>query len=210
MATGCCGHRSLSAMNPGKEIRMVIFLSLRKLRSPDRTGLLRNFRKHEAGAVLVEFAIILPILVVLFLGLAEFTEAFSVSRKLAGTAGAVADLVAQEASVDNQYLADVSSLKEELMKPHDTAPLQLVILSIVADEDNNTTVDWSYPASSGYAKGAAYTLPDGALTSPNSSLIIAQASYNFTPTIGQFLGTFEMSETAYFRPRLAKKVMKTN
>lgn len=169
-----------------------------------------GFRRREDGAVFVEFAIILPILIVLFLGLAEFTEAFSVNRKLAGTAGAVADLVAQEASVNNAFLADVSALGEELMKPHNTGPLQLVIISIVADENNTTRVDWSYPADSGYTQGGSYALPDGALTSPNSSLIIAEASYGFTPTIGHFLGTFEMSEAAYYRPRLAQKVMKTN
>lgn len=172
-------------------------------------SLARGLHRDQNGAVLVEFAIILPILVVLFLGLAEFTEAFSVNRKLAGTAGALADLVAQEPSVNDAYLADISSLGQELMKPHNTAPLQLVIVSVVADANNNTTVDWSYP-SSAYAKGAAYALPDDTLTTPNSSLIIAEASYNFTPTIGHFLGTFEMSESAYFRPRLAQKVTKIN
>jgi Flp pilus assembly protein TadG len=172
-------------------------------------SLVGRFQKHESGAVLVEFAIVLPILIVLFLGLAEFTEAFSVNRKLAGTAGAVADLVAQEPSVDEAYLADVSSLSQELMKPHDTGPLQLVIVSVVADSNNNTTVDWSYP-SGAYAAGGAYVLPDNTLTTPNSSLIIAEASYDFTPTIGHFLGTFEMTEAAYFRPRLAQKVTKTN
>lgn len=165
---------------------------------------------REGGAVLVEFAIILPILIVLFLGLAEFTEAFSVNRKLAGTAGAVADLVAQESSVDNAYLADVSALGQELMKPHNTGPMELVIISIVTDANNNTTVDWSYPSTSGYTKGGSYTPPDSAMMSPNSSLIVAEARYNFTPTVGHFLGTFEMSEAAYFRPRLAQKVMKTN
>jgi Flp pilus assembly protein TadG len=169
-----------------------------------------RFRRREDGAVLVEFAIVLPILIVLFLGLAEFTEAFSVNRKLAGTAGAVADLVAQEASVNNAFLADVSALGEELMKPHNTGPMQLVIISVVADENNTTTVDWSYPSDGGYTNGGAYALPDGALTSPNSSLIIAEASYNFTPTVGHFLGTFEMSEAAYYRPRLAQRVIKTN
>lgn len=172
-------------------------------------SLARRFRKHETGAVLVEFAIILPILVVLFLGLAEFTEAFSVNRKLAGTAGAVADLVAQEASVSDAYLADISTISQELMKPHDTVPFQLVIVSVVADINNNATVDWSYPPGA-YAAGGAYVLPDSTLTTPNSSLIIAEAHYDFTPTVGHFLGTFEMAEAAYFRPRLAQKVMKTN
>jgi Flp pilus assembly protein TadG len=175
----------------------------------DKEARRKGFRRREDGAVFVEFAIILPILIVLFLGLAEFTEAFSVNRKLAGTAGSVADLVAQEASVNNAFLADVSALGEELMKPHNTGPLELVIISVVADENNTTTVDWSYP-SGAHTSGSAYSLPDGALTSPNSSLIIAEASYGFTPTIGHFLGTFEMTEAAYYRPRLAQKVMKTN
>ncbi|MBX2806363.1 MAG: pilus assembly protein [Hyphomicrobiales bacterium] len=168
-----------------------------------------RFGKREDGAVLVEFAIILPILAVLFLGLAEFTEAFSINRKLAGAAGAVADLVAQEPVVNDAFLGDTDSLAEELIKPHSATPFQLVVVSVVADASNNTTVDWSYPAGS-YAAGAAYTLPDGALTSPNSSIIIAETTYSFTPTVGHFLGTFEMNEAAFFRPRRANRVVKIN
>jgi Flp pilus assembly protein TadG len=171
--------------------------------------LIERFRRKKDGVVMIEFALVLPILIVLFLGLAEFTEAFSVNRKLAASAGAVSDLIAQEPTVDNALLAEVSSIADELMKPHNTGPLQLVILSVVADVDNNTTVDWSYPPGS-YAQGAPYILPNTALTTPNTSLVVTEATYDFTPTIGSFLGTFEMNEVAFFRPRLALKVMKTN
>ncbi len=169
--------------------------------------LLVRVGREDRGAVLIEFAFVLPILLVLFLGLAEFTEAFSVNRKLATTAGAVSDLVSQQASVNNAFLMDIGSLAEELMKPHATGPLQVVIVSVVSDADGNVTVDWSFP-SSAYAQGAPYTLPDEDLINENSSLIAVETTYDFTPAVGSFLGSFEMSQAAYFRPRFAARVSK--
>jgi hypothetical protein len=42
------------------------------------------------------------------------------------------------------------------------------------------------------------------LVDPNTSLIVVEAVYNFTPTISRFLGSFEISENAYFRPRMGQ------
>ena len=58
------------------------------LRTASLRDLIGRFRRKKDGVVMIEFALVLPILVVLLLGLAEFTEAFSVNRKLAASAGA--------------------------------------------------------------------------------------------------------------------------
>lgn len=171
--------------------------------------LTRKANRRDDGVVMVEFALILPILLILFIGLVEFTQAFSVYRRLAATTGAISDLVSQEVTVDNAFLADAVTLADELMKPHGTAPMQLAVVSVIADENNVTTVDWTYPAGV-YAQGAAYTLPDAALTAANTSMIVTEASYNFTPTVSKFLGAFEINETAFFRPRRALQIIKTD
>lgn len=164
-----------------------------------------NLRKSERGVTLIEFALILPIMVMLFIGLVEFSEAFTVTRKLSNTASTVSDLVSQETSVSTVDLTDIEQIAIELMRPYSDTPLTLTIVSVVADVDNVTTVDWSYPAGS-HAVGSAYSLPQPGLTEPNSSLIVAETSYEFTPTIGNFLGTFTINERAFFRPRFSQSV----
>ncbi|NJM33400.1 MAG: pilus assembly protein [Rhodomicrobium sp.] len=163
---------------------------------------------------MIEFALVLPILAVLFVGLVEFGEAFTLTRKLSNAAGTVSDLVSQQTDVSTSELNDIALVAQEIIKPYRSAPLDLVIVSVVADADNNTTVAWSHPASA-YAAGTAYTLPNNSsadpnarMTEPHSSIIVAEAEYAFTPTVGSFLGSFTITERAYFRPRFSAVVTK--
>lgn len=155
----------------------------------------------------MEFALIMPVLVILFIGLVEFSEAFTVTRKLSNTASTVSDLVSQEPTVSTADLTDIEQVASELMRPYSNTPLTVRIISVVADADNATTVAWSYPVGA-YATGAAYSLPQAGLTEPNSSLIVAEASYGFTPSIGNVLGTFTIDERAFFKPRFSQSVEK--
>ena len=168
-----------------------------------------RFAKDDRGVTLVEFALVLPVLLILLIGLVEFGEAFTVTRKLQTAASTVSDLVSQQASVSTATLDDIKLVADEIIKPYGTAPLGLVILSVVADADNTTTVAWSYP-STAYAAGAAYSLPQAGLTEPNSSIIVVEATYDFTPTISQFLGSYTIAERAYFKPRFSNSVAMAN
>lgn len=168
---------------------------------------LRRVVRGESGVTLIEFALVLPILTVLFVGLVEFSEAFSITRKLSNAASTVSDLVAQQPSVTTAQLNDIESIADELIKPYSAAPMSIVIVSVVADADNVTTVAWSHP-SGAYSVGAAYPLPEEQLTEAFSNLIVAEAEYDFTPTVGSFLGSFTISQRAFFRPRFSGSVAK--
>jgi len=165
----------------------------------------RSRRQSESGVAAVEFALVLPVLVVLFIGLVEFTEAFSITRKLSNSASTVSDLVAQEATVSTGSLNDIMTVADEIMAPYSSAPLSMIVLSVAADEDENVTVEWSHPSDGTYNTGDSYSsLPQSALLQPNTSLVVVEATYDFTPTISQFLGSFQLNERAYFRPRLGR------
>ena len=160
--------------------------------------LLRRLRRNERAAIVVEFALVLPVLIMIFVGMAEFTEAFTVMRKLAQSAGTVSDLVAQETTVTSSTLANIRLIAEEIMKPY-SPPNSLVIVSVVSDGANTVRVAWSDPPI--YAQDQIYSLPNDKLTEPNSGLIVTEATYNFTPTLSYFLlGNFTLQERAFFRP----------
>jgi Flp pilus assembly protein TadG len=170
--------------------------------------LLRRLRRNERAAIVVEFALVLPVLIMIFVGMAEFTEAFTVMRKLAQSAGTVSDLVAQETTVTTSTLANIRLIAEEIMKPY-SPPDSLVIVSVVSDAANTVRVEWSDPPI--YAKDQTYQLPNDKLTEPNSGLIVTEATYNFTPTLSYFLlGNFTLQERAFFRPRSGKTIPKAN
>lgn len=175
-----------------------------------RAGLearLRRFGRSERGVTAVEFALVLPVLLMLFVGMVEFTEAFSITRKLSNSVSTVADLVSREPSVSTAELTDIVTVADQLMQPYATAPMDLVIVSVVTDADNTPTVAWSHPAGE-YVPGVVYDLPEEALTAPNSSIIVTEGRYDFTPTVTQFLGSFEITQRSFFRPRMGPAVQK--
>ncbi len=197
----------------GGNIRVIKFLN-----KPLPIALWRRVRRGAratGGTVLIEAAIILPVLAMIFLGMIEFSLAFTAKRRVQNVASATADLVAQSATVTTANLNDIASIGAQLMLPFSSTGLALTITSVAEDAQSNITVQWSCSWSSlsssanCTASGAAYKgLPSG-LLSPGKSVIIGQTSYPYKPTIGEFLtGGLTFSSASYYRPRLVASVAK--
>ena len=171
-----------------------VFLKLRRR--------LRALAHDTGGVSAVEFALILPIMITMYIGAVEFSSALTVDRRVSSVASAAADLTAQAEEVTSNSLQDIFTAATSIMTPYSADPISIVVTSVIADANNDTTVDWSCAKNgSPKSQGSAYTLPDG-LTQPFSSVIVAEVSYSYTPPIGQFLtGGVDMSEIFYLRPR---------
>jgi Flp pilus assembly protein TadG len=167
--------------------------------------------RDQAGNILIEAALVFPILVGLFLGVSEFSEGFTVSRRLATAAYTAADLVARQQAVTADDLNAVKAMIDETVKPFSLASLGLVVTSVVADEDNATTVAWSEAMGTGvspHGTGAAISLPAG-LTFPKGSIVVAEVKYQFKSTLSTLLvGSVPLQAQAYQVPRYAGQVIK--
>lgn len=174
-----------------------------------------RWRADERGSVAIESAIILPVLVLIFLGMVEMSQAFTVKRRVQNVANSTADLVAQSQTVTTSDLNDIASIGAQLMLPFSSTGLTLTITSVAEDTQSKVTVQWSCSWSSlsssanCTATGAAYTgLPSG-LLNPGQSVIIGRVAYPYTPSIGEFLtGGLTFTASSYYRPRLAASVVK--
>lgn len=168
---------------------------------------LRTFGQKKDGVSSVEFALIIPMMLMLYFGAVEISNALIADRKLNKTGNAVADLVAQSITVDNGQMSDIFKASAAIMAPYDASTLAIVVTSVVADQNNRLRVAWS----DGYnmaphAVGSSYTLPTG-LTTPGSSVIVAEAHYTYTSAIGEILTGGLNYKTEYFlRPRRTSAV----
>src|SRR6185295_8465905 len=153
--------------------------------------------RDRSGQALVEAALVFPMLISVFLGVSEFSQAFTVKRRLEAAANTAADLTGIKAMID------------EMLKPYPTTTLGLTISSVVADQDNATRVAWSYAQGSGATartSGASVSLPPD-LTEPNSSIVFAEVNYTFRSTLGQMIvGDVSFTAQAYLRPRASNQV----
>jgi TadE-like protein len=171
----------------------------------------RKFLRQSEGFAAVEFAMVVPIMIAMFIGTVEMSEAYTISRRVVTIAGSVADLVTQTDKLNDGNLDDIMRIADSLLAGYDTTKLEITVISVVADAKGNTSVDWSYDKQGGepYAQGSPYNeLPIG-LIGPNGSVVVAQAKYKFTPPIGQnFVGSVVLSEKFHLQPRQSSKVEK--
>jgi Flp pilus assembly protein TadG len=176
-----------------------------------RVGRLGDLARDRSGNVLLEAALVFPILVGLFLGVSEFSEAFTVSRRIEIAASTAADLVARASSVTSGDLTGIKAMIDETVKPFPVAKMGLVVTSVVADKDNVTTVGWSEALGTGvsaYGTGAAISLPAG-LTFAKGSLVLAEVKYEFKSTLSTLIvGPVQLQAKAYQVPRYSGQVIK--
>jgi TadE-like protein len=171
----------------------------------------QSLLRDESGNALLEAALVFPILVSLFLGVSEFSEAFTVSRRLDAAAYTAADLVARSQSVTTTDLNGIKAMVDETIKPFPLGKLGLVVTSVVADEDNAIKVAWSTALGTGvsaYGTGAPISLPAG-LTLPKGSIVYAEVKYQFKSTLSTLLfGSVPLKAQAYQVPRFSAQVVK--
>lgn len=177
-------------------------------------GRLERFLEDRRGVSAIEFAFIVPILITMYIGVVELSNELTVMRRATTVASTAADLIAQEKTTSNSGLSDAVAAATSILSPYSTTPLKMVLSSVVADQNNNPKVDWSCGSNGARAHGAgsSFTLPTG-LTEANSSVIVAEVSYTFTPLLSsQFFnpGSFTIQRTFYSRPRKSLTVIKSD
>ncbi|MGE3625253.1 MAG: TadE/TadG family type IV pilus assembly protein [Hyphomicrobiales bacterium] len=183
---------------------------LREIRNKVRRHL-HGMARDERGVSAIEFAMVLPIMVALYVGAAEFSNALTIDRRVTAVASATADLIAQAEQVNSAELNDIFEAASAIMMPYSATPVKIKATSVVADENNDTRVDWSAAMhDTPYAKNAAFPLPDG-LTQPFTSVIVAEVEYTYLPPVGEHItGGIKLSDTFYLRPRRSLTVPKTD
>src|SRR5262245_62827273 len=91
----------------------------------------------------VEFALILPVILLTYVGVVEISNLLTVMRRVETVASTAADLTTQVKQVSDSDLSDIVAASTSILTPYPTGPLKLVLTSVVADSNNNTTVKWS-------------------------------------------------------------------
>ena len=167
-------------------------------------------RDDEHGVSAVEFALLLPLMVTLYLGSVEISQAISADRKVTLTSRTVADLISQVSSINNAGMTDVLNASSSVMAPFTTTTLKVTVSCVTVDANGKATVTWS-DTLNGTARsvGSTVTLPT-ALNIANSSLIWSEVSFVYTPAIGYIItGPLTLKDQLYMAPRLSSTVART-
>jgi Flp pilus assembly protein TadG len=168
-------------------------------------GRLARLSRDERGITAVEFALILPFMMMLYLGGTALTQGIIVKRKVVLVTHTVGDLVARDNSITNAEVTAIFDAAKAVFAPYSWGTLlKIKVSSIRINAAGTATVAWSEALQdTARATNSTITLPAG-LNTPNTTVIWAEVSYNFTPPIGGTFtgGTIAMSDQLYIRPRL--------
>jgi Flp pilus assembly protein TadG len=164
---------------------------------------LRPLAKSRRGVAAVEFALTLPIIIIVFFGAIELSGAVIAYMKLTNAAQTVADLVAQQKQVSAGSLTDYYTASELVMSPL-TGNVGLAVASVTFDATTGAaSTDWQQTFGGAQAMSNAATAAKG-LGNAGESVIVAQATYTYKSLFSYILKTpISMTERAFARPRLA-------
>jgi Flp pilus assembly protein TadG len=168
---------------------------------------LGRFRRREDGVSAVEFALILPAMLILFFGCVEVGDALTIDRKVSHVASTISDLVTQSKSVTSTDVSNILNAAATIMSPYSSATLKMKVSGITMDSKGKATVAWSKASNdTALTKGDPITVPT-AIATPSTFVVVAEVHYPYTPTVGYVMtGTFDLKSTFYLRPRVSDKV----
>ena len=184
-------------------------LALSEMISSLRANLAR-FSRDQRGISAVEFAIILPFMAMLYLGGTAITQAIIVKRKVVLVTHTVGDLVARDNSITNAEVTAIFDAAKAVFAPYswNSNLLKIKVSSVRVNAAGTARVAWGEAfQDTARAADTTVTLPAG-LNTPNTTIIWAEVSYNFTPPIGSAFtgGTLTLTDQLYIRPRLVSCV----
>jgi Flp pilus assembly protein TadG len=185
-----------------------------------KTGMLtlrmRTLAGDQRGVAAVEFALLAPLMVMVYFGLSELTEGLMANRKIGHVASSIGDLTAQASTTTPAQLGDIFNVGATLMMPFPTAGgvLKQRVSSVTVDANNVPRVDWSQANASytALAKGSVVALPLAPKVNPadpdkpfigsGQSVVMAEAHYTFTSPVARYLPkTSDMQGLVYLMPR---------
>ncbi|NIA70230.1 pilus assembly protein [Pelagibius litoralis] len=162
---------------------------------------IRRLASDRGGNAIVDFAFLLPIMLMLFTGVVEITNLLRLDRKVVAAAQTTADLITQRREISAGEITDILRAAELILEPYSTVEHAVAIVAVRFDDDTGVpAIDWQQSKNGG-------TLPDALTLVQNmgtagDGIIIVRVTYDYSPVFFDFvLGQTSLEETAVLRPR---------
>lgn len=177
---------------------------------------LSHLRASERGAIIAEFAALMPVLVILILSGFEVSRYIIAVQKVDRIAAALGDYVSQAQQVNNTELTNLFSATSQIASPLSFDDGVVVVSSIYkASAAAPATITWqrsgggnlSGAVSGVGVQGGNPTLPTGMTLAAAEGIVAAEAFLDFTPLfLPDLLPAIRIQRAAYYRPRTSQQV----
>ncbi|KQM94077.1 hypothetical protein ASE70_11830 [Sphingomonas sp. Leaf22] len=161
------------------------------------------------GTALIEFAILLPVLLILFLGVYQLSDAIMAKRKTTIMTRAAGDMTSQYRGLTTGELDSLLDASTKILMPYSAASAKLRVTQITVESSGTVfRVDWSRSRNaSALATGRYYaTAIPAAYRQPNTVYIYTQSAYTYDNALSSFFGPITFSDDLWLLPRRSSTI----
>lgn len=167
-----------------------------------------GFKYDTSGVAAIEFALIAPLMITIYLGLAEIASAINVDRRVSHTANVVGDLATQTTEVANNDVTEIFAAALRVLDLNDVQDVTIELTSYELDAQGATV-----PLGRAVLN-AGQNLPafnpdtvDARILNETSGVVVARIAYSYTPLMLRFTDAdINLTETFLLKPRRSSSV----
>ncbi|MGN7161492.1 TadE/TadG family type IV pilus assembly protein [Sphingomonas sp. SAFR-052] len=168
--------------------------------------------RDRRAAALIEFAIVLPVLLMLFVGGYQLSDALTAQRKVTIMTRAVGDLTSQYRTLRTAELDGLMAASTQILTPYATEPVRLRVTQITVESDGKVfRVDWSRARNAGpipEGRYWAWAIPP-AYRRPNMVFILSQSAYRYDSVLPNYFDRITFSDALWLLPRRSATITLT-
>lgn len=181
-----------------------------------RTALaLQTLIRDRRGVSAVEFALLLPLMLSLYVVGNETSQALTIYRKVSHTGATLGDLTSQASTLTTAQMTDIFAASTAVMSPYSATNLKIVIAAVEMKNKAYLT-DWSQAQNAtAWTANATppITIPAGLITE-GQQIIVTQVKYTYVSGFSTLMkdiwgsNSITLSDVSYFRPRVSTTISK--
>jgi Flp pilus assembly protein TadG len=172
---------------------------------------IKRLKRNQRGVAALEFALSLPLLILLMFGVVEITRFILVGQMVTNVSRTMADLSSQGKTMTEAELTSLFSATKFVAKPFDMQTNGKVIVSSISVTGGGSP-DMNWQRSHGDLAGVSSAigipgnsliLPPGFTVREGYTVIAAEAYYDFSPIVFSWITPpRRLYRASYFRARL--------
>ncbi len=161
---------------------------------------------RESGVAAIEFVLVMPVLLLLFVGMISLTSYISILRKTSSAAELAADLVSRHiATIKRSEIDDYVTGTKQLFLPRSPDGISVEVYNFFKAESGETETRWKHP----FPDGQLCTAPDTSSSEitellTKGDVVVAVVCVPGYLSPADFLGSAQLGQihrTSALRPR---------
>lgn len=172
---------------------------------------IRVFRQDESGVSALEFALVAPFLLSLWLGMVTILDTEHATTKIGKVSATVADIIAQAPQVDSAYINAAFDAGKAMLGDTEAGSMKQIVAGIQVDKKGKQTMLWHCGRNYGsgeLAPAAANIKLPSHLLQQEGFIVASYAEYKHTPLYGdQFIGEHKYEYLNYYVPRVSLQTL---